>query len=89
MLFLVIFEHSPENRDKLIDKFIKKGLMMPEGIKVVGMWKSIGGGRGFSIYETNDPAALAKLGHEWNDLGKGEVIPIMEIDEYIKLVAGS
>jgi len=60
--------------------------MLPEGFKEVGMWSSIGGGRVFSIYETKDSAALAKFGHEWNDLGIGEVIPIMETVEYIKVV---
>lgn len=86
MLFLVIFDYAPGNRDKLMDKYIKKGPMLPEGFKVVGMWSSIGGGRVCSVYETNDPEALAKFGHEWNDLGKSEVIPIMETAEYIKSV---
>lgn len=88
MLFMLIFEYSPENRNVLIKKYVEKGPMIPDGIKEVGMWSSVSGGRVYSIYETDDPAALAKFGQNWNDLGTGEIIPVMKTVEYIKLVAG-
>ena len=86
MLFMIIFEYEPENRDTIFNKFIEKGAMLPEGVKEVGMWSSIGGGRVFSVYETNDAAALAKYGHEWNDLGIGELVPLMETRDYVELL---
>jgi len=61
---------------------------LPESDIYAGMWSCIGGGRVFSVYETDDSAALAKFGHEWNDLGVGEVVPIMETSEFVKLLMG-
>ncbi len=88
MLFMIIFEYEPENRDAIMGRFIEKGSMLPEGVKEVGMWSSIGGSRVFSVYESDDSAALAKFGHEWNDLGVGELVPLMETSEYVKLLNG-
>ena len=88
MLFMLIYEYEPENRNQIFSKFVEKGPMMPDGVKEIGMWSAISGGRVFSICETDDPAALAKFGHEWNDSGAGETIPIMETNEYVKSVMG-
>ena len=33
--------------DTITDRFIEKGLMLPENIKEIGLWSQIGGGRVF------------------------------------------
>ncbi|MBW2369662.1 MAG: DUF3303 family protein [Deltaproteobacteria bacterium] len=88
MLFMGINEYDSENKDATIKRFVEKGLMLPEGVKEIGLWSQITGGRIFGIFETDDPAALVKFAHEWNDLGVMEMIPIMDSREVIKIVAG-
>ncbi len=87
MYFMGIYDYA-DNRDNAIERFVEKGLMLPESVKEICLWTQITGGRVFGIYETDDPAAMVKFSHEWSDLGGLELIPIMDTREMVKLVAG-
>jgi len=88
MLFMVINDYCSENRNTIIDRFVEKGLMLPEGVKEIGLWTEITGGRVYGILETDDPAKIVKFCYEWNDLGVLEMIPIMDSREIVQIVTG-
>jgi len=88
MLFMAINEYDSENKDAMSERFNEKGLMLPEGVKEIGLWSQVTGARTFGVFETDDPAALVKFANEWNDLGVMELIPIMDSREVKKIVTG-
>lgn len=48
------------NRDETIKRFAKgAGMNAPDGAKLIGRWHAAGGGTGWTIVETNDPAILS------------------------------
>lgn len=85
MLFMSIFTFEPEKRDEVIKRRAEKGAMAAG--KLVGEWSAIGGHRVFRLSEMDDPKALLQASLAWTDLGKIEIIPIMEVEEVMKLVS--
>ena len=60
MLFMVLTTTEPEKSDEVMKRRLEKGLMAAQGLKVVGEWQAIAGGRAFVLCEVEDPkAALA------------------------------
>jgi len=84
---MTIFTYEPEKRDQYIKRRAEKGALIPEGIKVIGNWSAIGGGRVFRLVEVEDPKAVLAASFAWGDLGKIEIIPVMETGEAMKLIS--
>ena len=61
---------------------------IPEGIKVIGEWISIGGCRAYRLVDVDDPKLLFAMTSAWVGLGKKELIPVMETEEMMKLMQG-
>ena len=84
MLFMTIFSWEPEQRNEVIKRRMQ-GQSLPEGVKAIGEWVQVGGGRVFRIIDIPD----AKLGLAgalpWTDIGKLEMIPVMDSEEAVKL----
>jgi hypothetical protein len=79
MLFLNIYTWDPGQRDALIKRRLeKKGNYLSPGVKKLGDWIDIGGGRGFSLVEGNDPKAAIESTMVWSDLMKMEIVPLIE-----------
>ncbi|MGP8152876.1 MAG: DUF3303 domain-containing protein [Smithella sp.] len=78
MLFMNIYTFEPGQRDAIIKRRMEKGTLLSEGVKVVGEWSDLGGGRGFMICEANDPQAIMTSAMKWDDLMKEEIIPLLE-----------
>lgn len=78
MLFMTIYTYEPGQRNEVVKRRQEKGLGFSEGVKVVREWLDIGGGRGFTLIETNDPKASIESTRMWSDLMKMEVIPVIE-----------
>lgn len=87
MLFMTVYKYEPENREAVIKKRAEKGGLVPPGVKVLGEWSAITGGRVFRLIEADDARALLAAAHPWADLGKVESYPVMSVDEVIKLLA--
>ena len=61
---------------------------IPEGVKVIGEWVSIGGCRAYRLVEVADPKLLFAMTSAWVGLGKKELVPVMETEEMMKLMQG-
>jgi hypothetical protein len=84
MKYMVTWSVSPENHGKAIARFKEHDPIPPPGLKVLGCWIEVGGTQGFSLYETDDAATLAKLAMQWADLLNHEVVPVLTDAELAK-----
>ena len=88
MLFMAIYTWEPEKGLEIQKRRLEQGRMTPEGMKVVGEWSAIGGGRTFLLVEVDDPTVALAASAAWSDLGKVDPIPVIETEEALKLFAG-
>jgi hypothetical protein len=88
MLFMTIVTYEPEKRDEVIKRRIEAGAAAPKGIKRVGAWSAISGGRIFQLVELEDPKAGLEAVLAWSDLCKIEIIPVLDSEEAVKSVQG-
>jgi len=85
MLFMAIFNYSPEDRNLVIER----GMGATDkdiGVKVKGEWFDISGHRVFRLFEADDEIHLAASIYGWTDLGVAEIIPVMDTDKALKLL---
>lgn len=87
MLWMSIFTYEPEKRDEVIKRRLEIGAGLPQGLKSIGQWADLTGGRGFTLIEgPDDPKLLLAAINAWDDLGKFDNVPVMEVEEVLKLV---
>ena len=87
MLWMSIFTYEPEKRDEVIKRRLEIGAGLPQGLKSIGEWVDLTGGRGFTLIEgADDPKLLLAAIMAWDDLGKFDNVPVMEVEEVLKLV---
>jgi len=86
MLFMTVYTYEPGNREAVIKKRAEKGAIVPPGVKIVGEWSAVTGGRVFRLTEAEDARALLAAAHPWADLGKIEAYAVMSVDDVIKLL---
>ena len=85
MPYMNILTWDPDKRDIVIERVKKMGLEH-EGIKVIGTWADVNGGRCFQLSEEpDDPKFSIKANFEWNDILKIETVPVMDAKELIGL----
>ncbi|GKT07523.1 DUF3303 domain-containing protein [Desulforhabdus sp. TSK] len=85
MLFMAIFNYSPEDRNLVIERGMG-GTDKDIGVKVKGEWFDISGHRVFRLFEADDEIHLAASIYGWTDLGVAEIIPVMDTDKALKLL---
>jgi hypothetical protein len=85
MLFMTILTWEPEKRDELFKRFAEKGTVT--GGKILGQWNAIAGGRAFRLVDVDDPKAAFATCNIWNDVGKLEIIPIIESEQVRELMS--
>lgn len=86
MLFMIIYTYNPEQRNETTKRRLHQERVIPEGMKIIGEWSYVGGGRGFMALEAQDSKLLLKACAPWGDLLKFEVIPVIETQEVMKLI---
>jgi len=86
MLFVTYFSYPPQNREAVQARFKKTRGKPPEGVKMLGRWHAIGGGKGVHVCECDDPIALAKWVQEWSDLLTLEVLPVLDDASALKRI---
>ena len=87
MLWMSIFTYEPEKRDEVIKRRLEIGTGLPQGLKSIGQWTDLTGGRVFTLIEgADDPKLLLAAIMAWDDLGKFDNVPVMEVEEVLKLV---
>ena len=77
MKFIVQWSGLPTAENAVIERFMKTGGQMPEGVKLLGRWHAIGGLHGVAIVESDDTQAMAALALDWGDLLTMSVFPAM------------
>lgn len=88
MLFMTIVTWEPEKTNELIKRFAEKGTVTSsKGGKAIGNWTATAGGQAFRLIDTDDSKAMAMAGMVWNDIAKMEVIPVIETEELMKVLA--
>ena len=86
MLFMTTYTFEPGNREAVVKRRMEKGAMAPPGMKILGEWSVLTGGRVFRLVEVDDTRAMAGAAAAWADLGKIETVPVMPTEEMIKLL---
>ncbi|MCP5115390.1 MAG: DUF3303 domain-containing protein [bacterium] len=88
MLYAMYYEFSPENRNQANERFRQTGGPPPDGVTMIGRWHSIAGGEGVVICESNDPVAVGKWMHDWSDLLKFRIVPVVN-DQDVATIIGA
>ena len=86
MLFMSVATYEPNVRDEIIKRRLEKGGMIPEGVKLLGEWSCISGGRVFRLVETDDPEAAIEGVLAWSDLCKVELHPVLVSEEAVEVI---
>ena len=89
MLHLCIITWDPDKRDAVFKRTQERGFEH-EGVKVIGTWIDIDGGRGFQLTDVPDdidPKLRLKANFAWNDIMRIETVRVMEAEELVKLLS--
>ena len=86
MLFMSIFSWEPEQRNEVIKRRMQ-GSRLPEGVKAIGEWVQIGGGRVFRLIDIPDAKLGLASALPWTDIGYLELFPVMDSEEAAKFAA--
>ncbi len=89
MLYMNILTWDPGKRDEVIERAQKIGFEH-EGMKVVGTWIDVDGGRAFQLTEVPpdmDPMLSLKANFTWNDIIKIDTVVVMDAAEMLKAFA--
>ena len=79
MLFMDIFTWKSEERDEVFKRGDTEKI--PEGVKVLGDYIDIGGGRTFRLVDVADSDAFLAMTSFWTDLGSKELVPVIKAEE--------
>ncbi len=77
MKYMVTWSVSPENYAKAMARFKNEDPKPGPEVQTLGRWVEVGGLQGFSLFETNDAAALWKFAAKWADLLDSRVVPVL------------
>ena len=86
MLIMDILTWEPDQAQAVIKHRGEEKI--PEGLKILGEWVDIAGGRAFRLVEVPDPKLLLAMTSFWIGLGKKELVSVMGSEEMMKLMAG-
>lgn len=74
--YMVIEHFAQGAKEKVYERFQKKGRMLPIGLVYIDSWLEKEGERCFQLMETNDPSLFAQWTKSWNDLARFEIIEL-------------
>ena len=77
MKFMSSWKIRPGTHSAAVDRFLAGQATPPNGVTLLGRWHSPSG-NGWTLYETDDPAALYENGALWSDLLETQVTPVVE-----------
>jgi hypothetical protein len=86
MFFVITYAIAPENRNAAQERFKSGGGLPPAGVKMIGRWHSVGGGRGLTVCESDDALAVANWAQQWSDLISFDVYPALDDASFAKLL---
>ena len=86
MVFISMGTWEPEKREEVQNR-AQQGITVVEGVKLIGAWSDISGGRSFGLFETDDPKLLMAQNQRWNDIMDIEIVPVVQLEEALKVIA--
>jgi hypothetical protein len=75
---MVIERFLPGCKDKVYQRFHRKGRMLPDGLVYVNSWLEKDGDRCFQLMETDDPSLFQPWAASWKDLVAMEIVELGE-----------
>ncbi len=86
MQFMATITWEPGKRDEMIKRAQTLGVTPPEGVKVLGEWIDVHGGRVFRLAEVEDPKSMFVSNLGWSDLCKIEATPVLPLEQAMSLI---
>lgn len=89
MLHLTIITWDPDKSEEVFKRVQERGVEH-EGMKAIGTWVQIDGGRAFHLADVPpdiDPKLILKSNFAWNDIVRLETVRVMEAEELLKLLS--
>ncbi|KAA1010750.1 DUF3303 domain-containing protein [Paraburkholderia panacisoli] len=77
MKFIVQWKGLPSDENAVIERFMKTGGQVPDGVTLLGRWHATGGLQGVAIVEADDTRNLAALSLAWGDLLTMSILPAL------------
>jgi hypothetical protein len=80
MKFMMTFAWQPDSqaRAEAIARFRKTGGLPPKAARLLGRWTHADLSGGYDLIETDDAQALAEFAHQWSDLMRLSITPVLE-----------
>jgi hypothetical protein len=79
--YMVIEHFAPGAKEKVYERFQKKGRILPLGLIYIDSWLEKEGERCFQLMETTDPSLFDPWIDAWKDLVRFEIIELGEKPE--------
>jgi hypothetical protein len=76
--YMVIERFFPGCKERIYERFERKGRMLPEGLRYVNSWLEQDGERCFQLMETDDPSLFQVWFENWKDLTAMEIVELGE-----------
>jgi hypothetical protein len=86
MYFVSLYTIPSQNRDAAQARFKQGVAPPPAGVKMIGRWHSVSGGRGVTICEADDAQAVAAWAQQWSDLITFDIYPALDDTAFAKLL---
>ncbi|HEY4296815.1 MAG TPA: DUF3303 family protein [Paraburkholderia sp.] len=81
MKFIVQWNGLPSAENAVIERFMKTGGKVPDGVTLLGRWHAAGGLHGVAIVEANDTQSMVALSLDWGDLLTVDIFPALTDEE--------
>ncbi len=78
MKFMQTWTLLPGSVKTAAEQFLAEGGGEPEGVKLLGRWHNVDCSGGFSLYESNNAAALHLGAAKWADLLELSLVAVIE-----------
>ena len=85
MLVMTVINWEGNNGREILTRFAAWA-GPPEGVKILGAWGDVAGGRAFFLHDVSDLAAFERNQSTWWDVLKLENVLVLPTDEYMKVL---
>jgi len=86
--YMTVWSISEDNFADAVQRFSTENPQPPAGVTMLGRWHEMGTGKGFALFETDDPVALATYIMKWADLVDQQIVPVIDDHEVAKALGG-
>lgn len=80
MLFMMISTWEPWATLEIRNRIMEKGIIAPEGGKLISYYTDAGSGRQFITFEAENTESIFKAVANYSDIIKFEIVPIVEYE---------